>query len=287
MESDVAASAVPPAAGRVTKDAEDERARQTRLAVADLREGVAHWPLWKAMAWQDILQRYRGSMLGPFWLTISMAIMIGALGVLYSTLFKIRIDDYLPFLCLGILAWSFLSTIVVESCTVFTSSETIIKQIRIAFSVYVFRMIWRNLIILGHNAVVYIAVMLIFGIAPTWTTLLALPGLALTLVNAVWVALLSGMICARFRDVPQIVASLTQVVFFVTPIIWKPEHLGPYETIAHLNPFMSFVDLIRAPLLGQAPDLMSWLVAGVVTVCGWVAAFNAFVRFRARIPYWC
>lgn len=287
MESDVAASVVPPAGERAAKDVHGERARQTRLAVADLREGLAHWPLWKAMAWQDILQRYRGSMLGPFWLTISMAIMIAALGALYSTLFKIKIDDYLPFLCLGILTWSFLSTIVVESCTVFTSSETIIKQIRIAFSVYVFRMVWRNLIILGHNAVVYVVVMLIFGIAPTWATLLALPGLALALINAVWVALLFGLICARFRDVPQIVASLTQVVFFVTPIIWKPELLGPYEAIAHLNPFMSFVDLIRAPLLGQAPDLMSWLVAGAVTVCGWLAAFNAFVRFRGRIPYWC
>lgn len=285
MTASVVQHADTPNTGAPTPDS--VRDGQTRLAITDLRGGLEHWPLWNAMAWQDILQRYRGSMLGPFWLTISMAIMIAALGILYSTLFKIQIDDYLPFLCLGILSWSFLSTIVVESCTVFTSSEAIIKQIRIAFSVYVYRMIWRNLLILGHNAVVYVVVMLVFGLTPTWATLLVIPGLALILINAVWIALFFGMICARFRDVPQIIASLTQVVFFVTPIIWKPEHLGPYETIAHLNPFMSFVDLLRAPLLGTAPDALSWVVAIVATIVGWGVSFAAFVRFRSRIPYWC
>lgn len=260
---------------------------QTRLALDDLIDGLSRWWLWNAMAHQDILQRYRGSVLGPFWLTLSMAIMIAALGVLYSTLFKISLEGYLPFLCLGILTWTLLSSICLDGCNSFTAVDSIIKQIRIPFSVHIYRMVWRNLIIFGHNVVVYFFVVVIFGIWPTWATLLAIPGLVLVLVNGVWIGLVLGMICARFRDVPQIVASLVQVTFFVTPIIWKPELLGPYEGIAHLNPFMSFVDLIRAPLLGYPPHALSWLTAVAVTVAGWSFAFACFVRFRSRIPYWC
>jgi lipopolysaccharide transport system permease protein len=263
------------------------RPSPTTLALRDLTDGLRCWWLWNAMAWQDILLRYRGSMLGPFWLTLSMGIMITALGLLYSQLFKMELHDYLPFLCLGLLSWNMLSTMVIESCTVFTQSEAVIKQIKIPFMVHIYRMIWRNLIVAGHNAVVYPIVMIAFGVPATLATLLFLPGLALVIVNSVWIAAILGLICARFRDVPQIIANLVQVMFFVTPIIWKPELLGDNEKLAHLNPFFAFVDLLRAPLMGVAPTPVSWLVAILTTAVGGSIAFMLFARFRSRIAYWC
>lgn len=121
------------------------------LALADLTEGLARWRLWGLLAWQDIKQRYRRSSLGPFWLTISMGVMIGTLGVLYGKLFKMAIQEYLPFLCLGLLTWTFISTSILEGCTVFIASESVIKQIKLPLSSHVYRLVWRNLIILGHN----------------------------------------------------------------------------------------------------------------------------------------
>lgn len=262
------------------------RRRERSKALADLKEGATRRAIWHAMAWQDILIRYRGSALGPFWLTISMGIMILALGVLYSHLFKVDINSYMPFLCLGLMSWSLISTIANEACTCFVSSEAIIKQIKMPYSVHIYRMIWRNLIIAGHNIVVYVAVMLYFDIQPTLKMLWLLPGLFLVLVNAVWFALLLGLICARFRDVPQIIANLVQIAFFVTPVIWNPDLLGPMRDLAFFNPFYAFVDLLRSPLLNSAPNMLSWLVALGMTVAGWAVALSMFSRFRARISYW-
>lgn len=269
--------------GQATKEL---RRRERSKALADLKEGATRWPIWHAMAWQDILIRYRGSALGPFWLTISMGVMILALGVLYSHLFKVDINSYMPFLCLGLMSWSLISSIVNDACTCFVSSEAIIKQIKMPYSVHIYRMIWRNLIIAGHNIVVYVAVMLYFDIQPTLQMLWLLPGLFLVLVNAVWLALLLGLICARFRDVPQIIANLVQIAFFVTPVIWNPDLLGPMRDLAFLNPFYAFVDLLRSPLLNSAPNMLSWLVALSMTMAGWVVALSMFSRFRARISYW-
>lgn len=255
-------------------------------AVDDLVEGCRHWPMWHAMARQDILIRYRGSMLGPFWLTLSMAVMVLSLGLLYSHLLKVETASYIPYLCLGLLSWSLISSLLLDSGQCFTIAEPLIKQIRLPLSIHVYRMIWRNLIIAGHNLVVYIVVMLWFGITPTWTALLVLPGLALVIVNAVWVALLLGMMCARFRDIPQIVASLTQIAFFLTPIIWSPDYLGEHRDIAHLNPFFAYVDLLRAPLLNEVPHILSWVVALIFTAGGWALTLAAYSRFRARVSYW-
>jgi ABC-type polysaccharide/polyol phosphate export permease len=51
------------------------------LAMKDIKQGVfISLPIWNMLAWQDIKQRYRRSVIGPFWLTISTAIMVFSLG---------------------------------------------------------------------------------------------------------------------------------------------------------------------------------------------------------------
>ncbi len=257
-----------------------------RLALNDITDGMSRRWLWSAMAWQDVMQRYRGSLLGPFWLTISTAIMISTMGVLYSALFKMEIGEYLPFLTLGLLAWNLISTLITDGCQTFVAAENIIKQIRLPLSTHAFRLVWRALIIAAHNFVVYVVVLFLFDVPVGAVTLLVVPGIALVAANGIWVALLLGMLCARFRDIPQIIASLIQIAFFMTPILWKPELLGPNEYLAHLNPFFAFVDLIRAPLLGQAPHAMSWVVALAVSAGGCALALALFAKFRSRIAYW-
>ena len=238
------------------------------------------------MGWQDILLRYRRSMLGPFWLTISMGIMVAALGFLYGSLFKIPLDTYLPFLTLGFLVWTLISGLITDGCTALSASESFIKEVRLPYSLYVFRVIWRNMIIFGHNIVVYLVVAAIFGIKPSLATLLVVPGLALVMVNAVSVGLLASIVCARFRDVPQIVSSLLQIMFFLTPIIWQPELLKDRHFLVDSNPFYHFVQIIRAPLLGYPAQLESWLYAGGVSMLGWLLALLFLGRYRRFIPYW-
>jgi len=256
------------------------------LAINDLFEGLISWRLWGLLGWQDIKQRYRRSLLGPFWLTLSMAVMVGTLSLLYGTLFGLDLDDYLPFLCLGFIAWGLISGIVTDGCVAFIGSESFIRQISLPFSVYIYRLIWRNLIIFGHNIVVFIIVALIFNIWPSWTGLMLLPGLVVICATGGWVSILLGMICARFRDVPQIVASFIQVAFFLTPIIWKPELLVDRIGFVQFNPFFHFVELIRAPLLGNSPNTISWLITLGITLVGWLITFIIFRRFRSRIAYW-
>ncbi|MDK1020498.1 MAG: ABC transporter permease [Candidatus Hydrogenedentes bacterium] len=281
---------------RAARPTEDSEATAPRvLAVRDLWVGLARWNLWALLGWQDIKQRYRRSLLGPFWLTLSMGVMVGALGVLYGALFGLAVADYLPFLCLGFIAWGFISGTVNDGCVAFIESENFIRQIRLPFSTFVYRLIWRNLIILGHNFAVFVVVAVVFGIWPGWAGLLLVPGLVLICATGGWVSLLLGMICARFRDVPQIVASLMQVAFFLTPIIWKPELLANRAGFVQINPFYHYVELIRAPLhveliraplLGTEPGALSWAVALGATGVGWLVTFLFFCRFRSRIAYW-
>ena len=256
------------------------------LALRDLRQGTLRWWLWGLVAWCDIKQRYRGSVLGPFWLTLSTAIMIGSLGALYSRLFHIELATYLPYLSLGILIWGLISALLTESCTAFISAEHVIKQIRMPLSVHLYRVIARNIIVFGHNLVVFVIVMVWFQVQVRWADLMVLPGMALLMLGMVPTGLILAAGCARFRDIPPVVANLLQVIFFMTPIMWRAELLGSRIDLATYNPFNCFIDLVRAPLLGEWAPTTSWAIALGTTVLSWAIAFPFFARFRARIAYW-
>lgn len=260
--------------------------RSFQMALADVNAGLAGWRLWGKMGWNDILQRYRRSLLGPFWLTASMAIMVVSLGVLYAELFRAPIHDFLPFLCVGLLVWNFMASFLTEGGAIFTTSESYIKQIRLPYSLYVFRSMWSKLIIFAHNFVIYFGVLLYFQIWPGAAALLAIPGLMLIILNGALATVYIGILSARFRDIPQLINSVVQIIFFVTPIMWKPELLSQRIYIADVNPFYHLVEIIRAPLLGHAPHLKNYLVVLLITAFNLGLAGYVFKRFRARISYW-
>lgn len=255
-------------------------------AYADLREGLGKSWLWMALANQDIKLRYRGSILGPLWLTVSTVVMIGAMGFLYAKLFHTELATYFPYLAIGLVVWQFVSTLINDGCTTFISVQGVIQQVRLPFSVHAYRLVYRNLIVLAHNFVVVPVVLAIFRPPIDWQVIWVLPALALLLCNGVWVSILLGMVSARFRDVPPIIGNFLQVLFFVTPIFWASDLLGNWEPVAQLNPLFAAIDIIRAPLIGAATAPHSWSVMLAVTILGGGATFLLFARFRGRIAFW-
>ncbi len=259
---------------------------RNRFAIGDIRSGLRLWRLAWSLGWLDIRLRYRGSMLGPFWLTISTGVMVGSLGFLYAALFHMDVSDYLPFLALSQVLWGFLATLVSESCTAFTESESVIRSVRMPFFLFAMRILIRNVLVLGHNVFVVVVVFVIFGVWPGAHALLVLPALPLWCLDALALSLLLGGFCARFRDIMPIVNSVMQIAFFLTPVIWKPTQLGARAVWLPLSPFYDMLEIVRAPLLGEIPPLLVWVgaIGFSVLLCG--VSWMFFMRARGRIAFW-
>jgi lipopolysaccharide transport system permease protein len=252
----------------------------------DLWSAFQAWPLWTMLGWNDIRQRYRRSTLGPFWLTLSMAMFIGILGVIYSRIFHVDVATYLPFLTAGYVTWGFISQVINESCGAFQEGERIIKQIRLPYGLYVFRVIWRNFIIFLHTIVIFIPVAILFHVAPGGVIFLVIPGLILLLANLSWIGLVLAILAARFRDMPQMVATATQILMFATPIMWPVSQLTGTHWIADINPIYHFIELVRAPLLGNEPAHLSWAAAVATLVLGSALSLMLLNRASNRVVFW-
>jgi len=242
--------------------------------------------VWGMLGWQDIKQRYRRSVLGPWWLTIASGIMIGAMGYLYARLLGQATPDYMPFLAVGFILWNFVATAVTEGCTVFIAAEGIVKQVKLPLTLHVCRVLWRNVIVFAHNAVIILLTLLFFGKSLVWPGVVALAGFALIILNGLWVVALLGIFCARFRDIPPIVASVLQILFFMTPIMWDKSMLGARGWFADINPVFHLIEVMRAPLLGTGIPYVSFAIVLVMGAAGAALTLYAMTRFRARVPYW-
>lgn len=257
-----------------------------RSAWADWWEGTRRVDVWWTMAWFDIVLRYRRSMLGPLWLTLSMGVMIAGMGPLYAGLFGAELNRYFPHLALGIIFWSFFNTLATDACNAFINAGNYLKQGHFPISLFVWRALARNTIQLAHQIVLYVPVALWAGIAPSWTLLLSIPALLLALVNAHALGLLLGLVSARFRDVAQIVTSVMQMLMFLTPVFWLPENLPGRAQYVLWNPLAQMLELLRAPLMGQLPAASTWLAMLAWTALAITAAAVLFTKHRRRVVYW-
>ncbi|TDV34732.1 ABC-2 type transport system permease protein/lipopolysaccharide transport system permease protein [Paraburkholderia caballeronis] len=256
-------------------------------AVNDIRDGLHCRDLWFALGIQDIRQRYRRSLLGPFWLTISMAVMIGAMGPLYGALFKYDPVSFIPHLALGLIIWGFIAGQIGDFGEAFSNSTNYLRQMKLPLSMFVFRVMWRHTIILGHNILVYLVVWAILPVHLN-ASLLVLPiAFLIVLVNLFWMGIITSIFCTRYRDMHPVIGNLVQVMFFVTPIIWKAEQLSPErQHLIHFNPFFYLLELLREPLLGVMPEPVIWIRASVMAVVGLVLALLMLGKLRHRVTYW-
>lgn len=255
-----------------------------QMAARDLR--ASRIGLAWSLAWHDVVSRYRGSILGPFWITLSMGLMVLGIGFLYARLFGISLHEFMPFVAIGIVFFGTISGVIIEGCETFVQAASMLRQTSLPMFTFVWRTVFRNLINLGHHMVIIVAVLLIYGYWRIADIPLALVGVALLVLNVSWVSMLVGIASARFRDIPQIVVSIMQFAIFMTPVFWRPDRFGTHHVFLNVNPFYHMLDAVRGPLLGTDVQPISYLVLTLMAVGGWAATFSIFAITRRRIVHY-
>jgi lipopolysaccharide transport system permease protein len=259
--------------------------RRRARALADLATGFSSWRLAWALARLDLRNRYRGSVIGPFWVTLSTAVMVVGLGLLYSQLLRQDITVYLPHLAVSLIVWNTIAALVPDATTCLTSAEGVIRQLPLPLTTHALRSVFRNAFAAAHSLPLILLVFAAMGHWPGAESVLAIPGLLLLAVNAFVASIFLGMICARFRDIGQIVTNVMQLAFFMTPVIWKADLLAN-PSLLLLNPFYPMLEVIRGPLVEGGVTLVVWAAALAYTAIHCAVALAFFIRFRARVAFW-
>ncbi len=268
-------------------NADTVRPSQLKMAVNDLVEGLRRKDLWLTLAWDDLLIRYKRSVLGPIWITLGTGFFIAVISYLWSDIMNREVDVFVPWLASGLTLWQLLTASVTEGTSTFIRGAGIIQNISMPLSIHVYQIVMRHVLNYMHNFLVVIFVLILFPPSFGLAQLLFIPGLFIIIMAAVAASLLLGIIGVRFRDFSHTVSMLMAPMFFLTPIIWMPDMLsGIRATIANLNPFTHFVAVVREPLLGRVPELLNYAVTLGILLLLISIALYMLGRYRVKVPYW-
>lgn len=262
--------------------------RRTGSVLYDIYASARLHHLWRALAWEDLRQRYRRSTLGLTWILLSFMLMLAVFVLIFGRSSPSMTQlEYTLYLSSGLAVWNYMSGVVNKGVSVFGGNGGWIRSTPAPFTILVFRIVYANLLETGLTLLVIVPIVYFVGI-PDLTGFLTMGAAVLLYIAAsVPMGLLMGCIGARSADFQQLVPALMRIGFFATPVFWDYEtRTGTRLMMAHYNPFTHFLELFRAPLMGKAPSGVDWMVAVGSTIVLWIVALIVFKMFRSRLAAW-
>jgi ABC-type polysaccharide/polyol phosphate export permease len=255
-------------------------------AVGDITEGVRLSPVWWRLGLEQTYNRYRRTLLGPFWIagaTISTGL---SLAFVFGSLLGGDFRQSLPHNVGGIMCWSLVIGVVMDGTGLFAGSAGMMQVQRLPLSFYVLLSANRVIINFLHQILAFWALMAVFRLltVPHWSVLLAIP---VVTAAGFFLAIPIAMVSARYRDVGFLLTNVFGALFLLTPVFWTRAQLPPSRSwIVDYNPFAHLVEILRQPFLGQSAPLANWYASlGVVAGAALIAVIS-LAAFRKRVIFW-
>ncbi|GAB3379200.1 ABC transporter permease [Lysobacter fragariae] len=255
-------------------------------AVADWKSALSMWRLWIALGHEDIVDRYRRSLLGAAWIVLSFTLFVVVKISVFGQMANVPPAEFGLFVTIGFGVWSFISAALLDGCAAFIHSRHWILGASTPYPVFILQALFRNLLIFAAMLAVVLAAVVWKGNPWTLAALSVIPALLVYVVTTLWLSAILAPLCARFRDAHHAIQTGMRLMFFVTPILWMPAASPQLEMIAALNPVTHFIEIMRAPLLyGQVP-LESWRMVALINLAGLPAGLLVYARTRSNIVFW-
>ena len=231
---------------------------------------------------------YFGTVLGYIWSLMRPLMLFGVLLFVFTHVFKIGSDQaehYPVLLLLNIVAFTFFSEGTLNSVTSVITQEGVVRKTQFPRLVIPLATSLTALFNLSLNLVVVVVFILAFGVDPTWTWLLFPLVLALLFVFTAAVSMALSVLYVRFRDVAIIWAVATQILFYLTPILYPIEVFDnpTYERLLMVNPLGPIFEQLRVWVLEPGAPSAVEVAGGVAGLIPAAAIYVGVCAFAVWI----
>ncbi|OAF05590.1 glycosyl transferase [Bradyrhizobium centrolobii] len=257
-------------------------------ATAELRQ-ASGWPdtvrIAAALAWSDMRHRYVRSLLGPFWMSLQMAIVVAVLGSVIGQMSNAGVLARLPMLALSMTAWTFLNSVVLDATTALQGSASLIRDRALPPVIFLLQCTFRQALFALHNACVPLILWLVLTPRNFSGALEAVPGLLLFVACTFALSLVLGAMATRYRDLKPIIESSLMLAFLSSPVIWSSDMINHRSTVMRLNPLTHLFAVWREPLVGGHVDTVSIVYVLVALALLILASALTLVHLR-KAAFW-
>ena len=252
--------------------------------IAELRADRA---VLRQLISQQLILRYRRTALGYLWTLINPLVMMTIMAVVFATLFKADLKTFAVFLFAGMIPWNFFSSVVTQSGTSFINNESLIKKIYLPKMIFPLSIAFSLMIDSALSFIALFVIILAIGGSLSWAVLFIPVAYFMLFFFSLGIGLIMSVATVFFRDLQHVILIVMQALFFLTPILYKPESLvGKVAWLVELNPVVPFIELFRAPLFqASLPSMGTIIQALLFSVLAVLAGLLVFLQQEKKIVF--
>ncbi|EGS51766.1 ABC-2 type transporter family protein [Vibrio cholerae HC-70A1] len=246
-----------------------------------------NWRIVHLLGVSTLRSRYSRSKFGQTWLSITMFVQILCIGLIWSLIWRMGVDDYLPYVGVGHIIYLFYTQTINESTGIFVADARVYLNDRQPFMLSVGAHIYRNVLILLHNIPTIFLLVIWSSSANFEFSFMFVISLSLSLFFVLFASYFCAVISTRFRDLIQLIGLLMQLAFFVSPVMWKVSFLPEqYQNYVYINPFASLLELIRNPIIGIDVNPLAFVSLVAWTFIIGMVSYFSYKVLDKKVIFW-
>jgi len=243
--------------------------------------------LWWFTATSRTRARFARTALGSFWLGFSNLLSITTLGIIYGTVFSVTdFNSYLIYLGIGLVVWNSISGAISGSPMLFINNRSNIQNLKLKPIFYVLEEWAFQLQTFFQSFFLVFIVLLFFEkiliynlIVSSWIPFLNL------FIFLFWFPLVIALISLRFSDFAQLVPIVMQLIFLISPILYKKENLGDLNWITNINFIYILIDSLRSSLINSDINYQTQLILLLINIVGLLLSIIILNLQTKKIPF--
>lgn len=230
--------------------------------------------------------KYRRSYFGYLWGLINPIFMITSIAFIFSSMLHKDFSEYIFYVYAGMIPWLFISQSIFSSSNVYISNEVLIRKVKINLAILP---IANLLVVLFDSLITCLLYLLLLGIKNLelqFSLLQLIPAYIVLILFCAGCALIFSVLTVYFRDLQWLIQMGMQTLFFLTPVLYKPDSLsGSAQFIVELNPLTPLIQLFSNILNGQIVSINIWIISSLVAIFIFFSGLGIYSFNRTRIIF--
>lgn len=244
-----------------------------------------HRELLYFLAWRDLKARYAQTAMGVAWAVLQPLFMMVVFTVIFSNIARLPSDGipYPLFAYAALLPWTYFSKSLDRSGFSVVVESNLIKKIYFPRLIIPISATLGGLIDFGIAFLLMVAMMVWFGVLPTWKLVMVPFYLLLTILATLAVSLWLSALFVKYRDIAALMPLLIQVWMFASPVVY-PSSMIPQEWqgLYNINPMVGVLNGFRWALVGTAAPDPVFLALNVLTIAVFLLLGMAYFNRMAN-----
>ena len=189
---------------------------------------------------------------------------------------------YPVYVLIGTILWQLFTESLNAPLKTLTASKAMLVKINFPREALIVSAILVVLFDLLIKVAVLAIIFVLFGLKLTWGLLLAPVAILMIMMLGVSIGLLVTPIGMLYNDITSSLPVITQLLFFVTPVVYSPPQSFPFSLIATVNPISPLLIAARDLITkGTVENVVPFVVVSLLTL---VIFFFAWILYRVALP---